>query len=53
MAAPFGTLDVFDFLEFQTRFDRGDLTADFDGSGELDIFDFIAFTNAFEAGCDD
>lgn len=53
LAAPFGTLDVFDFLEFQTRFDAGDASADFDGSGELNIFDFIAFTNAFEAGCDD
>ncbi|MEQ8318107.1 MAG: GC-type dockerin domain-anchored protein [Phycisphaerales bacterium] len=46
-----GELTIFDFLEFQNRFDAGDPTADFDGDGELTIFDFLAFQNAFDAGC--
>ena len=46
-----GTLDIFDFLEFQNLFDAGDLRADLDGSGSLDIFDFLEFQNLFDAGC--
>jgi hypothetical protein len=46
-----GVLTLFDFLEFQNRFDAGDPTADFDGDGVLTLFDFLAFQNAFDAGC--
>ncbi len=46
-----GELTLFDFLEFQNRFDGGDARADFDASGALDLFDFLAFQNAFAAGC--
>ncbi|MEQ8316848.1 MAG: FG-GAP-like repeat-containing protein [Phycisphaerales bacterium] len=46
-----GELTIFDFLEFQNRFDAGDFIADFDGDGDLTIFDFLAFQNAFDAGC--
>ena len=46
-----GSLDIFDFLCFQTLFAAGDLSADFDGDGELTIFDFLAFQTAFEDGC--
>ncbi|MFG0284533.1 MAG: GC-type dockerin domain-anchored protein [Phycisphaerales bacterium JB039] len=46
-----GSLDIFDFLEFQNLFGAGDLTADFTGDGALDIFDFLAFQNEFAAGC--
>jgi hypothetical protein len=47
-----GSLDIFDFLEFQTLFDAGDPSADwFCYDGRLDVFDFLAFFNAFEIGC--
>ena len=46
-----GVLSVFDFLEFQNRFDGGDLLVDLDCDGELTLFDFLAFQNAFDAGC--
>ena len=47
-----GSLDLFDFLEFQRLFDAGDPSADwFCYDGRLDVFDFLAFFNAFEAGC--
>ncbi|UYV12715.1 MAG: hypothetical protein NCW75_00140 [Phycisphaera sp.] len=46
-----GVLTLFDFLEFQNRFDAGDPIADFDGDGELTLFDFLEFQNAFDAGC--
>jgi len=46
-----GELTIFDFLEFQNRFDAGDVVADFDGDGALTIFDYLAFQNEFEAGC--
>ncbi|MFI4897322.1 MAG: GC-type dockerin domain-anchored protein [Phycisphaerales bacterium JB059] len=44
-------MTLFDFLEFQNRFDAGDPIADFDGDGALTLFDFLAFQNAFDAGC--
>ena len=47
-----GSLDFFDFLEFQDLFAAGDPRADFDGSGALDFFDFLAFQNEFAAGCE-
>ncbi|MEO1008646.1 MAG: GC-type dockerin domain-anchored protein [Planctomycetota bacterium] len=46
-----GSLDLFDFLEFQTLFDAGNLVADLDFDGELTIFDFLAFQTAFDSGC--
>jgi len=47
-----GTLDLFDFLEFQSLFMAGDPAADwFDYDGKLTIFDFLAFFDAFEVGC--
>jgi choice-of-anchor C domain-containing protein len=48
-------LDIFDFLCFQNRFNKGAAYAcDCDtgsGPGVCDIFDFICFQNAFGAGC--
>lgn len=46
-----GALDFFDFLEFQSLFDTGDVRGDFDRDGALTMFDFLAFFNAFDAGC--
>ncbi|UYV13340.1 MAG: hypothetical protein NCW75_03420 [Phycisphaera sp.] len=46
-----GDLTVFDFLEFQTLFDAGDVRADVFYDGRLDIFDFLAFFNQFQTGC--
>ncbi|MGD1915456.1 MAG: GC-type dockerin domain-anchored protein [Phycisphaerales bacterium] len=46
-----GSLDIFDFLAFQTAFDVGDLAADFDGDGSLTLFDFLAFQSEFSDGC--
>ena len=46
-----GSLDFFDFLEFQNLFAAGSRRADFDCSGTLDFFDFLAFQNEFAAGC--
>ena len=46
-----GSLDIDDFICFQTLFGLGDLGADCDGSGELDIDDFICFQTAFGLGC--
>ena len=46
-----GDLTLFDFLEFQSLFDAGDVRADFDGDGDLTLFDFLAYQNAFAAGC--
>ncbi|OAB62508.1 hypothetical protein AY599_28540 [Leptolyngbya valderiana BDU 20041] len=46
-----GELTVFDFLEFQTLFDAGDVRADVLYDGRHDIFDFLAFFNLFESGC--
>lgn len=47
-----GSLDLFDFLEFQALFMAGDPRADwFDYDGRLTLFDFLAFFDAFEVGC--
>ncbi len=48
-----GDLTVFDFLEFQNRFDGGGTTgfADFCYDGRLDVFDFLEYFNLFDAGC--
>lgn len=48
-----GELTVFDFIEFQNRFDAGggDGFADFCYDGRLDVFDFLEFLNLFQSGC--
>lgn len=48
-----GDLTVFDFFEFQNRFDSGGASgfADFDYDGRLDVFDFLEFFNLFQSGC--
>ena len=46
-----GELTIFDFLDFQTAFGDGDLSADLTDDGVLDIFDFLEFQNLFVAGC--
>jgi hypothetical protein len=43
-----GSLDVFDFLEFQNLTDQGDPRTDFDLNETLDAFDFLEFLNAFD-----
>ncbi len=46
-----GTLDIDDFICFQTFFAIGDPYADCDASGSLDIDDFICFQTFFAIGC--
>jgi hypothetical protein len=48
-----GELTVFDFFEFQNRFDSGGASgfADFCYDGVMDVFDFLEYLNLFEAGC--
>ncbi len=50
-----GTLDVFDFLCFQTSFVSGEPYAcecdPSSGPGVCDVFDFLCFQTAFVAGC--
>jgi hypothetical protein len=46
-----GTLDIEDFVCFQTYFALGDTQADCDASGSLDIDDFICFQTNFVLGC--
>ena len=46
-----GSLDILDFVAFQTAFQAGDDAADFNGDGLLNILDFVDFQIAFQAGC--
>ncbi len=46
-----GTLNIDDFICFQTYFALGDGLADCDNSQSLDINDFICFQTAFVLGC--
>ncbi len=46
-----GTLDINDFICYQTLFALGDPAADCDGDGTLLIDDFICFQTAFVLGC--
>ena len=46
-----GTLNINDFVCFQTTFAIGDLAADCDGDGQLLIDDFLCFQTAFAIGC--
>lgn len=51
LAPPFGVLNVFDFLSYQTLFGNEDPCADFTGEGNLNVFDFLAFQTCFGNGC--
>ncbi len=46
-----GTLNIDDFICFQTLFALGDPAADCDASGGLNIDDFICFQTLFALGC--
>jgi hypothetical protein len=46
-----GTLNIDDFVCFQTLFAIGDPAADCDGDGTLLIDDFVCFQAAFAVGC--
>lgn len=50
-AAPFGSLNVFDFLGFQTAFGNNAPEADMDRNGVLNVFDFLGYQTAFGLGC--
>jgi hypothetical protein len=45
------SIDIFDFMAFETWFASGDPRADFDGDGRLTFHDFLSFFNAFDIGC--
>ncbi|MEM9559785.1 MAG: GC-type dockerin domain-anchored protein [Planctomycetota bacterium] len=52
LAAPFGSLDFFDVLEYLNLFDSNDPAADLAAPiGMLDFFDVLAYLSAFDAGC--
>ncbi len=46
-----GTLDVGDYICFQTKFALGDPYADCDANGIRNVADFICFQTAFALGC--
>jgi hypothetical protein len=46
-----GSLNVNDFVCFQSRFAAGAPYADCDHSGSLNVNDFVCFQSAFAAGC--
>lgn len=46
-----GSLNILDFVAYQTAFIAGDDAADVNGDGELNVLDFVAFQAAFVAGC--
>jgi choice-of-anchor B domain-containing protein len=46
-----GTLNIDDFICFQTNFALGDPQADCDSSGTLNIDDFICFQTIYALGC--
>jgi hypothetical protein len=47
-----GSLNVFDFLAYQSGFAAGESRADFAAPyGVLNIFDFLAYQSAFGSGC--
>jgi len=47
-----GSLDVFDFVCFQSAFQGQEAIADCDANGQWDVFDFVCFQTAFGAGCE-
>lgn len=46
-----GFVDFFDYDQFVTLFQRGDLAADANGDGFIDFFDYVEFTASFQTGC--
>lgn len=46
-----GSLDILDFVCFQSLFLSGDPAADCDGDGQLNVLDFVCFQLTFQAGC--
>jgi hypothetical protein len=46
-----GTLNILDFVDFQSAFQAGDASADVNGDGKLNILDFVTFQQLFVAGC--
>ena len=52
LAAPTGTLDFFDVLEYLARFDAADPSADLAAPlGTFDFFDVLEYLALFDAGC--
>ncbi|MEM9559913.1 MAG: GC-type dockerin domain-anchored protein [Planctomycetota bacterium] len=52
LVAPFGTLDVFDVIEYLGLFDAQDPAADLAApAGVFDFFDVVEYLAAFDAGC--
>jgi hypothetical protein len=45
------TLNILDFVTFQTLFQAGDAAADANHDGILNILDFVAFQQLFQSGC--
>ncbi len=43
-----GTVDIFDFLAFQTEWQDSNPRADLDGDGELTLFDFLVLIDAID-----
>ena len=46
-----GFLDFFDYDDYQTAYETGDMRADYNQDGFLDFFDYDAFQGAYEEGC--
>ncbi len=46
-----GFVDFFDFDDFATAFEAGDVSADYNNDGFIDFFDFDDFVASFQAGC--
>ncbi len=44
-------VDFFDYDDFVTAFESGDMRADITADGFLDFFDYDAFVEGFEVGC--
>ncbi|MBL4808529.1 MAG: VCBS repeat-containing protein [Phycisphaerales bacterium] len=51
IAAPFGTLDVMDIMQYLTHYLAGDMGADLNGDGALDFFDISQLVQNTMAGC--
>jgi len=47
-----GSLDILDFVAFQTLFTSGDPSADCTDDDVLNVLDFVCFQGVFLAGCD-
>lgn len=51
LAAPFGSLDVFDVLAFLALFDAQDPAADLATDGQFTIFDVLSYLEQFDQDC--